>query len=430
VARDPRRKEAAAMIDIDVSALVAADRIHGRLYYDPEIFAQEQRRIWDKVWVYLGHASEIPARGDFVRRQLGLQPVILVRGADAAIRVLYNRCRHRANLVCHKERGNAAEFACPYHGWTYATDGRLVAPSFGEAYDASLRQEDFGLTPVARVATYRGLVFASVAERGISLDEHLGAVKLLIDFVIDRAPAGELELSAGAQCVRYRGNWKMMAENSVENYHGPFVHKIAFALSDRRAGRVRTSITKRLPDQGDETLFFKGGHMAEYLPRQGGPAVKAEPSPARRAYLDAMIASYGEVRARELTETLPSFFFVFPNLLFIQTHIRRIEPMRVDETKVYYQPAFLKGAPAEINAELLRFHETSFGPAGFVAPDDMQIMERNQAALRAKGDEWLFLGRGAHREQPLPDGGASGQFMDETQIRGLWRHYARLMATP
>jgi phenylpropionate dioxygenase-like ring-hydroxylating dioxygenase large terminal subunit len=418
------------MTDIDMSALVLADRIHGRLYYDPAIFEQEQRRIWDKVWVYLGHESEIPARGDYVRRVLGLQPVILVRGADGAVRALYNRCRHRANLVCHKDRGNAAELACPYHGWTYAMDGRLTAPTFGEAYEASLRQEDFGLTPVPRVAAYRGLVFASAAASGIGLDEHLGEVKPLIDFSMDRAPAGELELRAGTQCVRYRGNWKMMAENSVENYHGPFVHKVAFALSDRRAGRVRASITKRLPDQEDETLSFKGGHMAEYLPRQGSPTVRREPNPARRAYLDAMIASYGEARARELTETLPSFFFVFPNLLFIQTHIRRIEPVSVDETKVYYQPAFLKGAPAEINEEVLRFHETSFGPAGFVAPDDMQIMERNQAALRAMGDEWLFLGRGVHRERQLADGAASGRFMDETQLRGLWRHYARLMATP
>ena len=417
------------MTDVDISALVAADRIHGRLYYDAAIFAQEQRRIWAKVWIYLGHQSEIPARGDYVRRQLGLQPVIMVRGADGTIRVLYNRCRHRANLVCHKERGTAAEFICPYHGWAYATDGRLVAPTFGDAYDASLRQEDFGLTPVPRVAAYRGLIFASAAEDGIGLDEHLGQVKPLIDFSIDRAPAGEFELSAGVQCVRYRGNWKMMAENSVENYHGPFVHKVAFALSDRRAGRVRASITRRLPDQEDETRSFRGGHMAEYLPRQGSPTVQ-QPSAARRAYRDALVAAYGEVRARELTETLPSFFFVFPNLLFIQTHLRRIEPVSVDETNVYYHPALLKGAPAEINAELLRFHETSFGPAGFVAPDDMQIMERNQAALQARGDEWLFLGRGIHRERQLGDGAASGQFMDESQLRGLWRHYARLMNAP
>ncbi len=413
----------------DVGALVQPDRIHGRLYYDAAIFALEQRRIWDRVWVYLAHDSELPRPGDFVRRQLGLQPVIVVRGADGVIRALYNRCRHRANLVCHKERGNAAEFLCPYHGWTYATDGRLVAPTFGEAYDAALGKEQFGLTPVARVAAYRGLIFASASAAGAGLDEHLGAVKPLIDFAIDRAPAGELALTAGTQCVRYRGNWKMMAENSVENYHGPFVHKVAFALSDRRAGRIRASITRRAPDQEDETYAFAGGHMVEYLPRQG-PAVKAEPTPARRAYRDAMVAAHGEARARELTGTLPPFFFIFPNLLFIQTHLRRIEPVSVDETNVYYQPAFLKGAPQEINEELLRFHETSLGPAGFVAPDDMQIMERNQAALRARGDEWLFLGRGAHRERRLDDGRASGQFMDETQLRGLWRHYAALMSAP
>jgi phenylpropionate dioxygenase-like ring-hydroxylating dioxygenase large terminal subunit len=415
---------------IDVAGLVRPDRIHGRLYYDPEIFALEQRRIWDRVWVYIGHDSEVPQPGDFVRRQFGLQPVILLRGADGILRVLYNRCRHRANLVCHRERGNAAELTCPYHGWVYATDGGLVAPTFGEAYDAALRQEDFGLTPVARVAAYRGLVFASATANGPSLDQHLAQVRPLIDFSIDRAPAGAFELSAGTQCVRYRGNWKMMAENSVENYHGPFVHKVAFALSDRRAGRVRASITRRSPDQEDETLSFKGGHMAEYLPRQGSPTASKEPSAGRRAYLASMVAAYGAARARELTETLPSFFFIFPNLLFVQTHLRRIEPVSVDETNVYYQPALLKGAPDEINTELLRFHETSFGPAGFVAPDDMQIMERNQAALGARGDEWLFLGRGAHREQQLGDGATSGQFMDETQLRGLWRHYASLMATP
>jgi fatty-acyl-CoA synthase len=410
----------------DVASLVTSDRIYGRLYYDPAIFALEQRR----VWVYVGHDSEIPRAGDFVRRQLGLQPVILIRGADARVRLLYNRCRHRANLVCHKDRGNAAELTCPYHGWVYATDGRLVAPTFGEAYDSGLRQEDFGLTPVARVAAYRGLIFASAAAEGISLDEHLAPVRPLIDFSIDRAPAGEFDLGAGTQCVRYRGNWKMMAENSVENYHGPFVHKVAFALSDRRAGRVRASITRRLPDQEDETLSFKGGHMAERLPRQGSPTAKTDPSAARRAYLQSLVAAYGEARARELTETLPSFFFVFPNLLFVQTHLRRIEPVSVDETNVYYQPAFLKGAPAEINEELLRFHETSFGPAGFVAPDDMQIMERNQAALGARGNEWLFLGRGAHRERQHEGGVTSGQFMDETQLRGMWRHYAVLMAAP
>src|SRR5262249_1246698 len=158
----------------DVTALMTSDRIHGRLYYDPALFEQEMRRIWNKVWVYIAHETEISNRGDYVRRRLGQQPVIAVRGADDKVRGLYNRCRHRANLICHKERGNAAELQCPYHGWTYATDGRLVAPTFGGAYASSLRQEDFALTAVARVGSYRGLIFASAAEEGIALEDHLG----------------------------------------------------------------------------------------------------------------------------------------------------------------------------------------------------------------------------------------------------------------
>jgi hypothetical protein len=100
----------------------------------------------------------------------------------------------------------------------------------------------------------------------------------------------------------------------------------------------------------------------------------------------------------------------------------------VDETHVYFHPALLDGVPPELNQEILRFHETSFGPAGFVTPDDIHILERNQIAMRAQGNEWLFIGRGAHREKRFADGAVSGQFMDESHLRGLWRHYARLMS--
>ena len=85
----------------------------------------------------------------------------------------------------------------------------------------------------------------------------------------------------------------MLPENSVENYHGPFVHKVAFTISDRRAQRVRAPVVQRLPDQEDETLYLGGGHMAEFLPR-GGSTSNKEPTPARIAYVQAMKDIYGE----------------------------------------------------------------------------------------------------------------------------------------
>jgi hypothetical protein len=87
----------------------------------------------------------------------------------------------------------------------------------------------------------------------------------------------------------------------------------------------------------------------------------------------------------------------------------------------------LKGVESEINEGRLRFHEFLFGPAGFVSPDDVEIMERCQTGVQAQGADWGFVGRGLHREKPMPDGGTSGYTMDENQIRGMWRHYATLM---
>jgi fatty-acyl-CoA synthase len=407
---------------INVGELIKADRVHGRLYNDPDLFQREMNEIWHKVWVYLGHESEVPQNGDYVRRQIGLQPVLLLRGSDGVVRAFFNRCRHRANLVCHHEQGNARVLRCPYHGWTYSNRGDLVAPTFDDAYDSSLRAEDFGLIPVPRLGNYRGLIFGSASGEGISLDEHLGQAKEFLDLVIDRSPEGEVELSAGVQKMSYRGNWKMLPENSLEGaYHGHFIHKFTFDLADGRTGR-----TNRLEHHEDAVRYLPGGHMVEDFRGVKFAPRRAEPSPERQAYLDTLVKLHGE-RAEHLLGGRAPIMYVFPNLMYVQTHFRRVQPVSVDETHVYYQPAFLKGAPAELNEELLRSHESSFGPAGFLAPDDFEIMERSQIGIQAQGDEWLFIGRGVHREKTFPDGGSAGAAMDENQLRGLWRHYAQLM---
>ena len=72
-----------------------------------------------------------------------------------------------------------------------------------------------------------------------------------------------------------------------------------------------------------------------------------------------------------------------------------------------YQPMFLKGAPDEINEMRLRMHEFGFGPAGFISPDDIEIMERNQIGMQAQGNDFSFIGRGIHREKSMSDGGTS-----------------------
>ena len=157
---------------------------------------------------------------------------------------------------------------------------------------------------------------------------------------------------------------------------------------------------------------------------------KRPPTPARQAYVAALEQRHGKERARQLLSTIPPLVYVFPNLMYLMTHFRRVQPVGVDETYVYYQPMLLKGVDPEINEARLREHEFGFGPAGLISPDDVEIMERNQKGVQARGNEWQFIGRGMHRTKTAPDGGTSGHTMDENHLRGMWQHYGRLMSEP
>ncbi|HTR61286.1 MAG TPA: Rieske 2Fe-2S domain-containing protein, partial [Candidatus Binataceae bacterium] len=81
--------------DIDYDALVQEDRVHISVYKDPAIFSDEMDRIFHRGWVYVGHEGEVPNRGDFRLKRIGLQPVIMVRDQHGTVQLLLNRCRHR-----------------------------------------------------------------------------------------------------------------------------------------------------------------------------------------------------------------------------------------------------------------------------------------------------------------------------------------------
>jgi benzoate/toluate 1,2-dioxygenase subunit alpha len=121
--------------------LVKRGRVHGSLYTDPAIFELEMELIFGRAWVYLGHESQIPEPGDFLTTAIGNQPVVLARGGDGALHGLYNRCGHRGNKVAAAACGNAAFFRCPYHGWTFRTDGALLSVPLRRGYHQAGRQQ-------------------------------------------------------------------------------------------------------------------------------------------------------------------------------------------------------------------------------------------------------------------------------------------------
>ena len=89
------------------------------LYTDQAVFDEEMEKIFYRNWVYVGHESEAPKRGDYCLKQIGLQPVIMVQDDAGVFRIFFNRCTHLSNLMCHEEKGNCSTFVCPYHGWTF-----------------------------------------------------------------------------------------------------------------------------------------------------------------------------------------------------------------------------------------------------------------------------------------------------------------------
>lgn len=422
---------------IDYDALIKDDQVHGRLYYDPAIFEEELEKIWYREWIFIGHESEIPQPGDYVTRRIARQPIIISRAEDGRMYVLLNRCPHRGNQVCQKERGNARAFRCTYHGWTFNIRGDLLGVSFQSAYDQDFRKDEMGMTRAPRVASYRGLLFASLSPVGPSLDEHLGNARRYLDQYVDLSPTGEIEVQSGIHKMRVQSNWKMYVENGVDNYHSNFVHHSAAASQHKEV------VAKMRAVSGDGSLAVTrdlgGGHtMLDFWPqnRVAGivptGAAGAVPPEAHAAYEEALRKFHGKERADALLADGPPHVMIFPNLFITNFGIdmRTIQPLAPNLFYNYHLPAFLKGAPPEINTQRLRRYEGAYGPAGFFLADDMETWERNYRGIEARVNEWVILRRGLHRERLDADGLRIAHITDELPQRTIWRHYKMLMTRP
>ena len=108
------------------------------IFVNDDVYRLEIERIFDRTWVFLAHETEIPKPGDFVSRNLGQAPVVVVRDNDGTIHALLNSCRHRGAKVCRADSGNTRHFVCPYHGWTYERSGKLMTTTFDKHFPKAL----------------------------------------------------------------------------------------------------------------------------------------------------------------------------------------------------------------------------------------------------------------------------------------------------
>jgi phenylpropionate dioxygenase-like ring-hydroxylating dioxygenase large terminal subunit len=404
--------------------LIHGSRVHGSLYRDPAIFELELERIWYRTWVYVGHESEVPNANDFVAKSIGLQPILMTRDSKGNIHLLLNRCTHRGNQVCAREKGNTPTFTCPFHSWNFGSDGRLVGYAFPDGYQG-LDKTTLGLGKVPRVASYRGFVFGSFAEDGPSLEEHLGGAAETLDRLVMTSPEGEVEITAGFLKHRAKANWKFVLENETDGYHPAFVHSSIFSVADSAIGSLYGAKSTAL------TRDYGNGHTEvdlrpEFRKRDQPLSWFGTTAEKLPDYVSKMNAAYGEAKARKIMIDGTPHVMIFPNLFIAEIQMFVIQPLAVDDTVQHVTALQFKGVP-DLNRRMRQQTMGSVGPAGFLLADDSEMYERTQRGIQAKNADWVYLGRGEHRERRDADGFLVAHATDEVPSRGIWSHYKSLM---
>lgn len=122
-----------------------------RIFVDEAVFQAEMQQIFSRAWLLVGHESLVPNPDDYFLSRMGRDPVILTRDRQGELQVFLNSCTHRGMKLVRYDQGNNRTFTCPYHGWSFSTDGRLVGgvpgalvgvPGLATHYHGELKKPD------------------------------------------------------------------------------------------------------------------------------------------------------------------------------------------------------------------------------------------------------------------------------------------------
>ncbi len=434
----------AASADLyDWDELVQEDRVHRLIYTDPAIFEAELTNIFGAVWVYLGHDSQIPNNNDYITTKLGLRPIILLRDSNGKIRALFNRCTHRGTTLCRLERGNAFQFVCPYHGWSFLNTGKLRAVPWPDGYACDFKDTKFNVAQVPRVDSYRGFIFGTLNPDAPPLIDYLGGITGPIDEWLDRNPGGKVVVCE-ANRLKYKGNWKLAYDNSGDGYHVVFSHRSLLEMENRLADEANKGMSyyKGSPDSKAMYMRYTGNghHFKDKRPniekRSGGLWAVEGPAPGSE-HTEAEFRRRFGAKADDILDLAgsePVNINVFPNLSLLGNHIQVFDPISVDETNVTWfgtrvvdADGTLGDALDEINALRMRTQE-QFPNFGEV--DDLANFEEIQRGLACLEDEWVYMHRGLGipgRIKTDANGEVTAPATDEAFMREYIHEWKRLM---
>jgi len=423
----------AALIDERNSGI----RVDRAVYSDPEIFQAEIELFFERGWLFLAHESQLKNPGDYFSTRMGRRRVFLVRKKDGSIGGYINACAHRGATLVPCESGKANVFTCRFHGWVYNHDGRCIMIKNEDtgAYPEGDCKAQSGLTPLARIESYRGFVFGSLRPEVPPLRDWLAGTTTWIDLLADQSPQG-LEVVRGASTYTMHGNWKLQAENGVDGYHVSTVHRVfATTVANREAkskveGLRETESGRMTGDVASACYDFGNGHLGIWAQRT---KPQAHPLWRQKERLDREFSKervdWMLNRGRNL--------YLFPNAFVMDnpsSQIRTLNPISPDVCEVTVRCIAPVGEATDARAARLRKFEDFYLTTGMATSDDLAALEAAHAGSRGGGARWNDFARGMRamrRGAEDTDGAAIGlipqtmtpNWDHETLYHGFYRFW-------
>ena len=424
----------------DIRALVQSHQVHRDVYTSQAVYRAEMKHLFANAWVFVGHDSQTPEKGDYITTQIGDQPVIQVRHSDGEIYVLYNRCPHKGTKIAIDRQGNTGKFfRCPYHAWSFKTNGCLLAIPLKKGYaDTSLSESENGqgMKPVGAVKNYRGFIFARLAGDGVGFDAFFGDSLSSIDNMVDRSPEGRLEISGPPLRYMHKCNWKMLVENQTDTCHPMVAHESSAGTAVRIFEEMgepqpRPAAMQIIAPFMSPYEFFEGMGIRTWPNGHGHTGVNMSIHSAYDAipqYFSAMTQAYGEARAKEILDENRHNTIYFPNVMVKAPlqQLRNFIPLGPDKTLVESYVYRLVGAPDQLVAMSAMYNRMINAPTSIVGHDDLEMYERAQEGLLANGLEWVNLQR-LHEPDEDFDSESVENGTTERQMRNQFNAWVKFM---
>ena len=317
--------------------------IPANYYIDPAIYEREKEAIFFKAWTYAAHVSQLEASGDYVTVRIADQNIVVMRGQDGVLRAFYNVCSHRAHELL-QGCGRAKLITCPYHAWTYHTDGRLRS-AVGQKRVDGFEAEEFALKQV-RVEEYAGFVFVNLDPDAPALATQAGTLSEDIKGYCADVPALKF---AHRLTYEIKANWKNVVDNFLECYHCSIAHPAFVDLVD-------------IKNYKTETFDIYSSHI----------------SPAGRADNTAYRIPDGPSSNFAAWWLWPNVTFnVFPGPANIT--VLHIQPTGPETTLEHFDFFFAESTPSDDERQAIEYLDK------VLQPEDIGLVESVQRGLHSRG---------------------------------------------